>query len=109
MLESEARTMSMLAHLLTVVLGFISPLIFWLIYRERSALVDFHGKEQLNFQISLFIYYIGIMIVGTITFGIGYVLLLPLGIVALVLIILAAMAANRGEYYRIALNIRFIS
>jgi len=117
MLESEARTMSMLAHLLVLVGGFIPPLVIWLIYKDRSALVDAHGKEQLNFQISLIIYTVALYIVSTVaalvTFGIGFILLFPLflgvGIYALVIVILAAMAANRGQYYRIPLSIRFIS
>ena len=117
MLESEARTMSMLAHLLVLVGGFIPPLVIWLIYKDRSALVDAHGKEQLNFQISLIIYTVALYIVSTVaalvTFGIGFILLFPLflgvGIYALVIVILAAMAANRGQYYRITLSIRFIS
>lgn len=117
MLESEARTMSVLAHLLVLIGSFIPPLVIWLIYRDRSALVDAHGKEQLNFQISLIIYTVGLYVVASVlalvTFGLGFLLLFPLflgiGIYALVVIILAAMAANRGQYYRIPLNIRFIS
>jgi uncharacterized Tic20 family protein len=117
MLESEARTMSMLAHLLVLVGGFVPPLVIWLIYRDRSALVDAHGKEQLNFQISLIIYTISLYVLSTIaalvTFGIGFILLFPLfigiGIFALVVVILASVAANNGQYYRIPLTIRFIS
>jgi hypothetical protein len=113
MLESEARTMSLLAHVLVFVGGFIPPLVIWLIYRERSALVDHHGKEQLNFQISLTIYWIGLYVLSFVTLGVGMVLTIPamiaLGIYAVVIIILAAVAANRGDYYRIPLNIRLIS
>lgn len=117
MLETEARNMAMLAHLLAIVASFIAPLVIWLVYRERSALVDYHGKEQLNFQISLYIYVMGLYAVSTVlavvTFGIGYLLLFPLiiaiSIYALVMMIMAGMAANRGEYYRIPLSIRFIN
>jgi uncharacterized Tic20 family protein len=117
MLESEARNLSMLAHILAIIGGFVAPLIIWLIYRDRSALVGYHGKEQLNFQISLIIYWTGLYIVATmlavVTFGIGLFLAIPLmialGIYAIVIMVVAGMAANRGEYYRIPLTIRFIS
>lgn len=116
MLESEARTMSMLAHLLVLVGSFIPPLVIWLIYRDRSALVDHHGKEQLNFQISLIIYSIGLYVIATfaalVTFGIGMLLVVPvmlaLFVLVIVFVIQAAMAANKGLYFRIPLTIRFI-
>lgn len=109
--------MSMLAHMLSIVAGFIAPLVIWLIYRERSALVDYHGKEQLNFQISLVIYSVGTYAVGmalaVVTWGIGLFMIFPLmaglWIYAIVMMIIAGSAAGRGEYYRIPLNIRFIS
>ena len=113
MLESDARNMSLLAHLLVFVGGFVAPLVIWLIYRERSALVDHHGKEQLNFQISLTIITVALYVLTFITVGFGALLTVPamfgLWIYALVIIIMAAVAASRGEYYRIPLNIRFIS
>ncbi len=117
MLESEARTMSMLGHLLALIFGFVAPLVVWLIYRDRSALVAHHGKEQLNFQISLLIYSFGAFAIATIfsivTFGIGSLIFFPLvlGIVALdiTVIVLGATSANRGEYRNLPMTIRFIS
>ena len=35
---------------------FILPLVFWLPNRKQSAFVDYHGKQALNFQISLALY-----------------------------------------------------
>ncbi len=35
---------------------FILPLVFWLPNRKQSAFVDYHGKQALNFQISLTLY-----------------------------------------------------
>jgi uncharacterized Tic20 family protein len=120
MLEADARLWAMLINVAAVagavlsggVLGFVAALVIWLVYRERSALIDFHGKQQVNAGITLVgaVFAAGI---GTlITFFIGGFVFIPAliayGIYLFVVSILAAVAANRGEYYRIPLIIRFI-
>ena len=49
-------------------------LVIWLLKREESPFVDHHGKAALNFQLSLIIYMIAIVIWGFIFIG----LLVPL-------------------------------
>ena len=58
MSESDERLWAMLAHLGGIVLGFVAPLVVWLVYRERSAFLDDQGKEALNFQIAVTIGYV---------------------------------------------------
>ena len=36
--------------------NFILPLILWTMYKKESEYIDHHGKEALNFQLSLFCY-----------------------------------------------------
>ncbi|MFW7415667.1 DUF4870 domain-containing protein [Demequina sp. SO4-18] len=120
MLESEARTWAMLVHIIAAVaallsagfLSFIAPLIVWLLYRERSALVDFHGKQNLNLQLTLLVTGIAAFVLGLVTLGFGFLLTLPAwlayGLYAFVISIIAGVKANNGEYYRIGLTIRFI-
>ncbi|QHI39063.1 hypothetical protein IMCC3317_44640 [Kordia antarctica] len=36
--------------------NFILPLILWAMYKKESEYIDHHGKEALNFQLSLFCY-----------------------------------------------------
>lgn len=120
MLESEARTWSMLVHIIAVaaivlsagLLSFVAPLIIWLVFRQRSALVDFHGKQNLNLQLTLLVVGIGAVVVGLLTVGIGLILTLPLwatyGIYAFVISIVAGVKAHSGEYYRIRFTIPFI-
>jgi len=87
----------------------IPALVMWLIKREKSPYVDDHGREAVNFQISLVLYAVIIIpIVGLLTCGVGWVLYVPLYIVGLVGMILAAIAANRGEYFRYPATIRFL-
>ena len=69
--------------------------------------VDYSGKEALNFQISITIY----MIASTPLLCGGPLVLLawiPLGIVAVIFTIIAAIKANNGEYYRYPITIRII-
>ena len=48
----DARNMAMLCHLLGVV-GFFAPLLIWLIERDKHRFVDEHGRQAMNYQISL--------------------------------------------------------
>ena len=120
MLEVDARLWAMLINLAAVagavlsggLLGLVAVLVIWLIYRERSALVDFHGKQQLNLAITVVAAAILFAVAGLVTFFVGWIVLalpvLAYGIYVLVISIMAAVAANRGEYYRIPLVVRFI-
>ena len=112
-LTKEDRNMAMLCHLaaFATVVGIplgniIGPLVVWLIKREQSSFVDWHGKESINFQISVTIYVIisAILILAIIGF-----VLLPLTIVfALVMVIVATMRANDGIRHQYPLTMRFI-
>ncbi|MFD2932647.1 DUF4870 domain-containing protein [Spirosoma flavum] len=110
--ESDARMWAMLAHLSAIPGSFVligsvvAPLIIWQIQKEKSAYVDYHGKEAVNFQITM-------AIAAAISFllmilVIGVFLLFVVGVVWLVFTIIAAVKANNGEYYRYPLTIRFI-
>ncbi len=96
----------MLGHLGGILLGFLAPLITWLIYRERSAFVEDQGKEALNFQITLLI---GYVIASVLVFVVIGVALLPLlWIASVILSIMGGVAANRGERYRYPFALRLI-
>ena len=85
----------------------IGPLVLWLIKKNEVPFVDYSGKEALNFQISIAIY----MIASTPLLCGGPLVLLawiPLGIVALIFTIIAAIKANNGEYYRYPITIRIL-
>ncbi len=108
--------MGMLIHLLAILAGLIGPLILWLVKREGSPFIDHNGKEAVNFQISFLIYYLFLVLGGAaltiLTKGTGLVVVVPLAIalpiVALVLEILCCVKANRGQWPRYPLAIRFI-
>ncbi len=106
--QSDEKTMGLLTHLSAIVLGFIGPLIFWLIYRERSAFLNDQGKEALNFNITVAIAYIASFILMAITFGILFFLPFLVGIAALVFQILGGVAANKLEAYRYPVALRLV-
>lgn len=85
----------------------IAPLVLWLWKRDKHPGVDLHGKEVVNFQISMSIY---MLLAGLSIFLVIGIVLLPAVIVTnLVLIIVASVKASRGELYRYPLTIRFIN
>ncbi len=96
----------MLAHLSIIVLGFIGPLIFWLIGKDKSAFIDDQGKEALNFGITATIAAVVSAILMVVI--IGFLLLPAVSIAVLVFAILGGMAANKGEQYRYPFNIRLV-
>jgi hypothetical protein len=96
--------------------GILAALVFWMIGKDKSALVDHNGKESMNFQLSLLIVGFGggavAAVLAIVTVGIALILIIPALIVALVFVIMwqiqGAIAANNGEYYRYPWNWRMI-
>ena len=111
--SSDVRTWNVLCHA-TALIGFfvpwaghiLGPLIVWLAKRSDSAGIDAHGKESLNFQISMLIYN---LIAGILCLVlIGFVILGILHLLNLVLVIVASIQASEGKFYRYPLAIRLI-
>lgn len=104
---SESRGWAAAAHLVPFLgLGFIAPLVIWLIKRDEDAFVEEHAREALNFQISFLIYMVvsGVLILLII----GIFLMLVVGLWALVVMIIAGVKAASGERYRYSFIIRFV-
>ena len=114
---SEERTWALAAHLGVFLaawfaMGFLCPLVIWLLYRDRSEFVRRHSLESLNFQISLLIYSAVAVLIALVTLGIGLAVVIPVVVVgavaAVVLIVLATIAASQGRTYRYPLTIRLL-
>jgi len=109
----NVRTWSAFCHasaLLGVFLHFpghvIPPLIVWLAKRDDSPDIDAHGKEALNFQISMLIYNAVAAVFCLVL--IGFLILPFLWVLNAVLVIVASIKASDGELYRYPITIRFI-
>jgi uncharacterized Tic20 family protein len=111
---SDERMWGMLCHLSALVasavtgMGFLGPLICWLVKKDTSRFVDDQGKEALNFQINMLIYIVIAVGVAFATCGIGAVLLIPIGLYAFIMPIIAGIKANSGELYRYPLTFRIL-
>ena len=96
--------------------GFIiGPIVLWMMRREKSPLIDAHGKEAINAQITGLIFTV---VIGSVAFMLTFIfigfLLIPVVIVVYFLYgvlfpILAGLKAEKGEFYRYPLNLRFLS
>jgi len=110
---ANARTWSAFCHasaLLGVIFHFpghfLGPLIIWLVKRGDSPEIDAHGKEALNFQISMLIYTVVSAIFCLVL--IGFVFLAILWVLNAVFVIIASIHASDGKFYRYPMTIRFI-
>jgi uncharacterized protein len=111
--SSDIRTWCVLCHasaLLGLFFHFLGhllgPLIVWLVKRGDSPEVDAHGKESLNFQISMLIYDAVAAILCFLLIGIP--LLIALWVLNTVLVIIASIQASEGKFYRYPITIRLI-
>ncbi len=103
----------MLAHA-TALVGFlvplaghiVGPLIIWLAKRGDSPEIDAHGKESLNFQLSMLIYNLIAAVLCLVL--IGFFILAILHILNVVFVIIASIQASEGKVYRYPLAIRLI-
>ena len=104
----DERLFAMLCHLTSLVIGWIGPLIFWLIKKDESPFVDDQGKEALNFQITVFIC---MMSLGFFACFLGPLVVIPgaaVVITDLVFTIMATIRSYEGQRYRYPLCIRLI-
>lgn len=104
--SSDERVFAIFAHLGTIIGGFLVPLIIWMVKKDDSKFIDHHGKEALNFQITIFIgYFIGVILTFVI---IGLFILFACWVLSLVCAIMAALKANESKPYRYPVSWRII-
>ncbi len=112
--SSDVRTWCVLAHA-TALAGFfvpwaghiVGPLVVWLAKRTDSPEVDAHGKESINFQLSMLIWNAIAGILCIVLIGIPILILLH--ILNVVFVIVASIQASEGRLYRYPLTIRLLS
>lgn len=104
--SNDEKLMAMLIYLTSFFTAIIGPLIIWLLKKDESEFIDYHGKEYLNFAISYAIYMFVASVLMVIL--IGFLLAGILGIMYFVFTVIAAIKAYSGERYQIPLILRFI-
>ena len=102
----DQRLWATLIHPGGIFFGILPSLIGYLLLKDRGNFVKEHTRVALNFHINVLI---AAAISGLLTIiFIGIFFLLVLSIVIVVCSILAAVAANRGQYYQYPLSYQFI-
>ena len=97
--SQDDRMMGMIAYVLGFFFPIIGPLIIWLIKKDQSRFVSYHALQALIFTAVTSVATTVAWFLTAVL--IGWLLVPVVGIVHLAFCILAAMAANRGEWYEI--------
>lgn len=105
-LSDDEKLMGMLIYLTSLFTAFVGPLIIWLIKRDESEFIDFHGKEYFNFLISFAIY--GFVAGISMIVLIGFILAPLVAILVFIFTIMACVKTYGGQKWKIPLVIRFI-
>jgi uncharacterized Tic20 family protein len=133
--EQNVRTWSMLCHLSALAgllfgLGSVlGPLLVWQIKKNELPEIDRHGKEALNFQLTILIInlIVSVVFIGFMgaAFGFGHFwrrspfslfsggfgivsIVVIINLAAWILAVIAGLKANNGEFYKYPFAIRFI-
>ncbi|HAY78533.1 MAG TPA: DUF4870 domain-containing protein [Planctomycetaceae bacterium] len=97
----DERMWGMLAHLSPLVLGFLGPLIIWMVKKDESPFIAEQAKSALNFSLTMMI----ISLISMIT-CVGP---LVVAVYALVMHIMAGLEANKGLRYEYPFSWQLIS
>jgi uncharacterized protein len=100
---SDERTLAILCHVLTIFFWIFPPLIIYLIKKDESAYVKEHARESLNFQIT-----VSIAVVALVLTIVGILLIWVLLIASVVFVVIASINASDNKIYRYPLTLRLI-
>lgn len=109
--DKQLIVITHLSQLITLVTGFGSlfvPLLIWATQKNRVHQMDEHGKNILNFQLSLLLYTI-ICLPLILFFGLGLLGLITLAAFAIIFPVVNAIKASNGEISKYPLSLSFIS
>lgn len=106
MRPEDQRLWATLTHIGGVFSSIVLPLVAYLVLRDRGEFVRQHTRAALNFHITAAI---ASVLAGILTVVlIGFVLLPVIAVMVVVFAVLAAIAANQGQFYRYPLTIEFV-
>jgi uncharacterized Tic20 family protein len=109
--DNQLIVITHLSQLVTLVTGFGSlliPLILWLTQKDKVYQMDEHGKNIVNFQLSLIVYFI-ICIPLILLLGLGIIGFIILGIISIIFPIVNAIKASNGEIPKYPISFNFIT
>ncbi|WP_369814549.1 DUF4870 domain-containing protein [Frigoribacterium sp. Leaf172] len=106
MRPEDEKLWATLIHLGGILFWIVPALVGYLVLKDRGPFIREHTRVALNFQITMAIVLVAsgllsVIIIGAIT---GF----AAGVVIVIFSIIAAVAANRGQYYKYPLTFEFI-
>jgi uncharacterized Tic20 family protein len=111
----DDRNLAVIAHLsgcLGVLgaglIGFLGPLVIYLLKKDTSPYVEAQAKEALNFQITLLLIAIGCGILTGCTLGMAFPLVLLPMVLQVTFGVIAALSVRDGSHYRYPFNFRLL-
>ncbi len=105
--NSDEKNIAVITHLGGIFFNIFPALIVWLLKKDDSPYLADQSREALNFQITILLAY---CISGILVFVlIGFVLLGVVWLANIILSLLAAIAASKGENYRYPFALRLIN
>lgn len=97
----EERTLGLVAYILAIFTSWIGPLILWLVKKDQSKFVAYHCVQALLLMAAVFVVEVVCNIVFTALhlLPVAWLVAAVLGLASLALNIIAAIAANKGQWY----------
>ena len=103
---NDEKLYATLTHIGGIFFSVLPALIVFLVFKDRGPFIRAHRVTALNFQLTMLIAAaVGSVLVFVL---IGFLVLGAVSIAILVFSIIAAVAANNGQYYRYPLTIPFV-
>jgi len=102
--KTEDQNLAVIIHL-SLLMGIIIPfggyaatLVLWLLKKDTSTYIDQQGKEAINFMLNVLV--IGTAATILCIMLIGFLLMIPLVIMAFVMPVIAAVKISKGQDYK---------
>ena len=112
--EGGERTWGMICHLAALssllgpsILNLVGPLVPWLLKRQESPWIEAHGKESINFQLTMSILaWIGLLLIP-VTCWVSSVLSAAASLFSIIMAVIASVRANEGKFMAYPFSFRF--
>jgi uncharacterized Tic20 family protein len=106
-ISANDRNIAVLTHLGGIFFSVVPGLLVWLLKKDENAFLGEQGREALNFQITLLIAYMFCYVLMFIL--IGFLLGAVVWLANIVLCIVAATRASKGENYHYPFTLRLFN
>jgi hypothetical protein len=99
----DERVLAILCHVLALFFWIFPALIIYLLKKDESAFIAYHAKESMNFQITM-----GIILIVLLLSIVGLLLVWLWAVLVLVFVIVASIKTSDKKLYRYPMTIRLI-